>query len=698
MINRRMLFCMLSFLAVLFAACTNGSFDTADDSGVGSGTKVIEEHSHHPYLWDLQEDGSWKCSHCHEYIEGTTGAYMAELDENGQPKLIYPISSKYTYNGNDSEVKNVIIRTQGGELTLNAAKDTILHYGYVDTVSFSGDVYKGRAAIDTELSVTKGNVWLHDDLGQDVPLIVVPAGATDHIVIEVDPYVYVEHIEVDSTISTDIFVEGSVDRIDVIGGGHTNIEVSGMVDKIVGVAVDPSSTGFVNDNNGGGQYGYPALTQVAGKWQIKDQLDLRAFRYHVNHGTTYEGETVELVNNINLSGLWKSIGAWTSGTGETVPSFEGVFKGTFEGNGKSINNLRISSSTHSYQGLFGHTQGATIQNLTVNGAVSGKEGAAGIVAFMEGGTMTDVTGNIAVSSERIAGGLVAWLYSTGAAAEFTNCINGGIVTGRSPSGNSGVGGIVGYLRSSAAVTFTNCNNIGMVDDTNGTHVGGVLGNIAAGTTGAVTLTNCNNTATVYGGRNGIMAKIGGVLGYCASNNNDLTMTGCRNTGAISSSAVAGGVLGQSESTGVVTIANCKNNGAIISTDVNYYAGGVIGTIRRGTVDADCEGGTAPITATHVGRLIGRIWVGSYDTVLDIGTGRVGSVNERTVGCLHSMQYPRVFINSGTLYGKPYSNCGSGSRMVFKSGSKWTQDSSTTIDMTSDTTYKATAYTYNWAQE
>ena len=698
MINRRMLFCLSVVLAVIFASCTNGSFDTADDSGGGSGTKVIEEHSHHPYLWDLQDDGSWKCSHCHEYIEGTTGAYWAELDANGQPKLIYTIKSPYTYTGDNAEVKNIIIRTKGGELTLNAANDTILHYGYVDTVSFAGDIYKGRAAIGTELSVTKGDVWLHDDLGEDVPLIVVPASATDHVSIEVDPYIYVEHIEVDSDVSTDIFVEGSVDRIDVISGGHTTIEVEGMVDMIAGVTLGTypaNGAGFVNDNNGTGTYGLPALVETSPNiYEIDDQLELRDVRYHVNHNTpgynSFEGKTVKLTKDINLSGLWKSIGAWTSGMDGSTPSFEGVFKGTFDGQGHSINNLRISSSTHAYQALFGHTQGAVIQNLTVNGAVSAKQGAAGVVAYMEGGTLTNVTSNVAVSSERIAGGLVGWVNSN-SAVTFTNCINAGIITGRSPSGNQGVGGIVGTLNSSAGTTFTNCQNVGMVDDTNGTHVGGILGLV--NNSGTVTFTGCTNTATVYGGRNGVMAKIGGIMG-CVTGNCDMTITNCSNTGAISSSAIVGGVLGFSQSTGLLTVSNCKSNGAIISTDSDYFAGGVIGTMRRGTVDANCEGGTATITATYAGRLIGRIWGGNFDTELDIGTGRVGSVNMRTVGCLQDAQSGRIIVKTGTLYGKPFSRNVT-NKIKFKSGTKWTWDSSTTIDMTSDTTYSAPVGTYNW---
>ena len=539
----------------------------------------------------------------------------------------------------------------------------------------------------------------------DVPLIVVPANATDHVSIEVDPYIYVEHIEVDSDISTDIFVEGSVDRIDVISGGHTTIEVEGMVDMIAGVTLGThpdNGAGFVNDNNGIGKYGAPVLVEVDPNdpttlspgskcWRVKDQLELRAVRYNVNHGVNdYDGHTVMLTDNINLSGLWKSIGAWTSGMDGSVPSFEGAFKGTFDGKGYSINNLRISSSTHAYQALFGHTQGAVIQNLTVNGAVSGKQGAAGIVAYMDGGTMTNVTSNVAVSSERIAGGLVGWVNSS-SAVTFTNCINAGIITGRSPSGNQGVGGIVGTLSSSAGTTFTNCQNVGMVDDTNGTHVGGILGLV--NNSGTVTFTGCTNTATVYGGRNGVMAKIGGIMG-CVTGNCDMTITNCSNTGAISSSAIVGGVLGFSQSTGLLTVSNCKSNGAIISTDSDYFAGGVIGTMRRGTVDANCEGGTATITATYAGRLIGRIWGGDYDTVLDIGTGRVGSVNMRTVGCIRDSSSGRIIINTGILYGKPFSIKGT-NKIKFKSGTKWTWDSSTTIDMTSDTTYSAPEGTYNW---
>ena len=429
-------------------------------------------------------------------------------------------------------------------------------------------------------------------------------------------------------------------------------------------------------------------------------------------GNTFDNKVVKLTNDINLSGLWEPIGKWIDGTGESVPMFENdaVFMGKFDGQGHSINNLRISSSTDSYQALFGHVKkgfaaDSGIYNLTVNGVVSCKEQGAGVVAYMEGGTIDNVTSNVNVSAERMAGGIVARVRvkDGSSATTFNTCVNNGTITGRSSSGNSGVGGITGEVDSNAAVTFQACINNGISDDTNGTHVGGILGHVQPSNTGDLTFDNCINTATVYGGRNGVMAKIGGIVG-CVQSDSNLTLSTCSNKGSISSSAIVGGILGYSESKGLVAVNDCKNTGTIHSTDNGYYAGGVIGTIQTGTVNNGCEGGYAAITGTYTGRLIGRAMVVSgYNLTLDIGNGRVGNENERTIGCLHSSSAPNVIINSGILYGKPYSNSNSGSRMVFKAGTKWVQDSGTTLPsgggtFAADTTFRATKYTYNWVEE
>lgn len=696
--NRRLIVFLVAVIFV-FSACHNGSFEVADSGSSSPSSSGINEHSHHPYTWDLQSDGSWKCSKCGEYVEGTTSAYMAVI-ENGQPSIIYPIKSPYTYSNTTGTSKTVIIRTLGGTLNIDAPSDTIWHYGWVDVVNMDGanSVYEGHAPIRTELAMTCGTALLEDDIGEEIPLITVPSTATDHVSIEIDPDVFVEHIEVASGTTTDIFVEGAVDIINYIGTGNLDIDVEGKIATTTGVTVDTGS-GYVISNNGTGHYNLPNLTLVGDTYLVATRLDMASFKIMCNvDGNTFEGKTVQLQNDINLSGLWEPIGKWVSGTGETAPTFNGVFKGTFDGNGKSINNMRVSSSTGSYQGLFGYTEGATIQDVTVNGAVSCKEQAGGIVAYMRGGTMSNVTSNVAVSSERIAGGLAGRVYVTdGTATVFDTCVNNGIITGRSSSGNSGVGGIAGEIRSNGDVTFTDCINLGMSDDTNGTHVGGILGYVHSAHTGDVTFTDCVNSATVYGGRTGVLAKVGGILG-CHTGGSTITLTGCRNTGSISSNAIAGGILGYSYdgTPGMAILVNCKSNAPILSTDSGYYAGGVVGTMLAGSLDADCEGGTGALTGTYTGRLLGRSLNKSAGSgiQLTIGTGRVGNVNEKTIGYTGGSSAPNIRILGGTLYGKPYST--TSAVLEFSNGTHWVQDSNTTIDITSDgTRYKATSNSSNW---
>lgn len=69
----------------------------------------------------------------------------------------------------------------------------------------------------------------------------------------------------------------------------------------------------------------------------------------------YAGVTIVLQNDIELSQSWTPIGM-----------VDRPFKGTFEGNGFTISNVKIDGS-YTYQGLFGYTNGATISNLNIAG-------------------------------------------------------------------------------------------------------------------------------------------------------------------------------------------------------------------------------------------------------------------------------------------------------------------------------------------
>lgn len=102
---------------------------------------------------------------------------------------------------------------------------------------------------------------------------------------------------------------------------------------------------------------------------IKTPEELVDFRDKVNSGLSYEGKTINLGANIDLSGVCgENIGNWTPiGNPSTT-----YFRGTFDGNYYTISNIYINT-TKSRQGLFCFNS-ATIRCLYVEGgSVSGGE-------------------------------------------------------------------------------------------------------------------------------------------------------------------------------------------------------------------------------------------------------------------------------------------------------------------------------------
>lgn len=74
-------------------------------------------------------------------------------------------------------------------------------------------------------------------------------------------------------------------------------------------------------------------------------------------GISFEGKTIILENDIDLDFIpWKPIGV------DRVQPF----KGTFEGNGKTITNLMLTNNAEgSYEGLFGVTKNGLLQNFSI---------------------------------------------------------------------------------------------------------------------------------------------------------------------------------------------------------------------------------------------------------------------------------------------------------------------------------------------
>ena len=141
---------------------------------------------------------------------------------------------------------------------------------------------------------------------------------------------------------------------------------------------------------------------------------------------------------------------------------ENPFKGTFKGNHSSIENFTFSGA---HAGLFGVTENATVQDLTIVGAevaAAGEGSCAGVLVAEAKGTLSvkdvKVLGSAATSAEGTAdatvGGLVGKLTDGSVTVESVNvdCV-GAENHAQGAEGNALVGG-------GGSVTFTGENEVG----------------------------------------------------------------------------------------------------------------------------------------------------------------------------------------------------------------------------------------------
>ena len=210
----------------------------------------------------------------------------------------------------------------------------------------------------------------------------------------------------------------------------------------------------------------------------------------VNSGNDFDGKTITLGNNIDLSDYNISSG-FNSGKG-WIPignTSTNTFKGLFDGEGKKITGLEADDDTGNYIGLFGYLMG-TVYRLGVEGADVKGSVDVGIIA---GGTGANITASYTtgtVAGERNIGGIVGSI-DTGT---IRGCYSTADVTG---SGDR-VGGIAGYVWSDAGID--GCYSTGKV--VGESCVGGIAGEAEG------SITYCYSTSEVIGtGYN-----VGGIAG------------------------------------------------------------------------------------------------------------------------------------------------------------------------------------------
>lgn len=375
---------------------------------------------------------------------------------------------------------------------------------------------------------------------------------------------------------------------------------------------------------------------------------LKAFMQDVNDGNPYEGKTVQLTDDIMLSGDWTPIGT------ENYP-----FSGIFDGNGHEINGLQtddtistaVYGSYHGY-GLFGHVENAVIKNI---------KQVEGSIKF----TLDDTP-----YAFFAVGGIVG--YATGT-CDIKNCTSKVDILVKCNGRYTMIGGIAGWLGYKAEfekINISDCKNYGLLeaDNPEGTnyYMGGIIGMFgnafALSTLGGaswhkyiqssdITVERCGNYADIYKVTEPSW-RPGDVYDESDEGSWKYVMYG-----------YTGGIMGMTTSCGDVLINECVNKGDI--TGWHRFIGGILGGIYRGTVkncynignmradaDNDWSGGWEATIAGLIGVTYEKV---GYDPVAgDGGTGPFGSfsiINDYNGGSIDGSKFVELAGSTYDLYGK-----------------------------------------------
>ncbi len=201
------------------------------------------------------------------------------------------------------------------------------------------------------------------------------------------------------------------------------------------------------------------------------------------------------------------------------------FSGSYNGNGKTISNLKLIKEAENKVALFGYVDGGKLSNITLenvdiigqdavgslvgwfqsgkisnshtSGIVAGKAYIGGFVGDAENGMIENSSTSVAATGDISIGGFIGWLQ---------DCqINSSYATGSVTTESGAIGGFVGYSGGPGAL-IKNSYATGNVTGFN--YVGGLVGNVEAGT-----IENSYAIGTVIGS-----GAVGGLVGITTYGN------------------------------------------------------------------------------------------------------------------------------------------------------------------------------------
>lgn len=344
---------------------------------------------------------------------------------------------------------------------------------------------------------------------------------------------------------------------------------------------------------------------------ISDASDLTQLATLVNSGKSTAGVTFIMTDDIDMASV----------TGFTpIGNSTNTFRGTFLGNGHTINNIKNESLTTNFVGVFGYTNGATIQDLGINNLKLTNTGNAATY----GGGLVGYANNTTIENTYVTGD-----------ANFASGISLG---NSSTSADVYGGGLVGFLSSTSTInnSYTNIS----------TSVIGALNNVSLG---GLVGSNQGNVSNSYVGNTTVGSfvvlkdyNVGGFAG--------------ENTGSISNSYALATVIGYTQTSTRMYMGGFvghNSNGSIANSyasnsDINYIVDG--GSTGTGTFGAFI--GTNSGTTSIINTAYNKDTYADYSTKPKaVGTGSSTGINSWTTAQINAdgNGMPKLIGNNPLIY-------------------------------------------------
>ncbi|MBO7074880.1 MAG: T9SS type A sorting domain-containing protein [Bacteroidales bacterium] len=302
--------------------------------------------------------------------------------------------------------------------------------------------------------------------------------------------------------------------------------------------------------------------------------------------------------------------------GLLVDSYNKDFKGVFDGNGHTINNLYLDNVDGLFcLGLFGRTNNAVIKNVNISNAyiTSSLEQGGTLTGLIAGNAInTDVsncTVDGSIQSYGCLGGIIGECETTKVndTTYIVNCINNAIF-----SDEARIGGIIGDLSRldhvNSWLVIENCVNYSDINSK--MHCGGIAAQVHKN----AVIKKCENFGKI---QSSIIC--GGIVGSSGSNTSvypNCILEDCVNhEGAEITGCMIGGIVGKS---GLAIITRCINDASItgLIMDDDYmgigatFIGGITGTggaisncYNRGDLTA-IKTGVMEFDEVYIGGIVG----------------------------------------------------------------------------------------------